>query len=236
MPEKPAYEELEKRVLELEAIELEFKKTEVLLKDEIHWRRLLVEESRDGIVVLDQNAKVYDANSRFADMLGYAKDEVYQLHAWDWDAVHDKEQILGMAKSVDAAGHHFETQHRRKDGRIIDVELSNNGVVYRGQKLIFCICRDISGRKQAEKEREELIRKLQESLSEIKSLRGILPLCCFCKKVRDDKGYWEQVDVYIRKHSGADISHSICPECLKKHYPEEYQKICSDNSGEGEAA
>ncbi|HPB68473.1 MAG TPA: PAS domain S-box protein [Candidatus Omnitrophota bacterium] len=225
MPEKPTYEELEKRVLELEAVELEFKKTEILLKDEINWRRLLVEESRDGIVILDQNAKVYDANSRFADMLGYSREDVYHLHAWDWDAVHNKEHILEMAQRVDATGVHFETRHRRKDGRIIDEELSNNGAVYRGQKLIFCICRDISGKKQAAKEREELIKKLQESLAEIKNLRGILPLCCFCKKVRDDKGYWEQVDVYIRKHSDVDISHSICPDCFKKYYPEEYKRI-----------
>jgi PAS domain S-box-containing protein len=225
MSVKPTYDELAKRVLELQEIELELKRTEKLLRDEINWRRLLVEESRDAIVVLDQNVKVYDANSRFADMLGYSREEVFQLHAWDWDAVYSKEQILELAKSVDAVGHQFETKHRRKDGRIIDVELSNNGAVYRGEKLIFCICRDISGRKQAEKEREKLIRKLQKSLAEIKTLRGILPICCHCKKVRDDKGYWEQVDVYINKHSEADISHGICPECLKKHYPDAYKKI-----------
>jgi PAS domain S-box-containing protein len=228
MSEKPTYEELEKRVLELEEIELELKKTEMLLKDEVNWRRLLIEESRDPIVILDQNAKVYDANNRFADMLGYSREEVYQLHAWDWDAYLNKEQILELAKSVDAVGHHFETQHRRKDGRLIDVELSNNGAVYRGQKLIFCICRDISDRKKAEKEWEEHIKRLQESLAEIKTLRGILPLCSFCKKVRDDKGYWEQVDIYIKEHSEADISHGICPECFKKYYPDEYKKIYSE--------
>jgi len=56
-------------------------------------------------------------------------------------------------------------------------------------------------------------------------LRGIIPLCSFCKKIRDDKGYWEQVDIYLQKHSEADISHSLCPECVKKHYPEEYMTI-----------
>jgi PAS domain S-box-containing protein len=225
MSEKPTYEELEKRVLELEDYELELQKTEMLLKDEINWRRLLIEESRDAIVVLDQNAKVYEANNRFADMLGYSRAEVYQLHAWDWDAHLKKEQILELAKTVNDVGHHFEAQHRRKDGRLIDVELSNNGAVYRGKKLIFCICRDISNRKKAEKEREELIKRLRDSLAEIKTLRGILPFCSFCKKIRDDKGYWEQVDIYINKHFEADISHSICPECFKKHYPNEYKEI-----------
>jgi PAS domain S-box-containing protein len=172
-------------------------------------------------VILDQDAGVYDANHRFADMLGYSREEIRHLHAWDWDARLNQAQIQELARTVDAAGHHFETQHRRKDGRLIDVELSNNGAVYQGQKLIFCICRDISERKQAEKEREDLIRQLRESLAEIKTLRGILPLCSFCKKIRDDKGYWEQVDIYITKHSEADISHSICPECYNKHYPED---------------
>ncbi len=63
--------------------------------------------------------------------------------------------------------------------------------------------------------------------TEVKALRGILPLCSFCKKIRDEDGYWEQVDVYIHKYSEADISHSICPECMKKHYPESYAAISS---------
>jgi steroid delta-isomerase-like uncharacterized protein len=65
-------------------------------------------------------------------------------------------------------------------------------------------------------------------LAEIKTLRGILPLCSFCKKIRDDKGYWEQVDVYLHKYSEADISHSVCPECMKINYPEVYASIKSD--------
>lgn len=72
----------------------------------------------------------------------------------------------------------------------------------------------------AEVKRDKTILNLQRALDEVKTLRGILPICSFCKKVRDDKGYWEQVDVYIHKYSQADISHGICPDCAKKHYPE----------------
>lgn len=68
-------------------------------------------------------------------------------------------------------------------------------------------------------------KELQNAINEIKQLKGILPLCSFCKKIRDDSGYWEQVDVYIQKHSEANISHSLCPECMKKHYPEEYKEM-----------
>jgi PAS domain S-box-containing protein len=220
MAEKPTYEELQKRVLELEKAELELKKTQALLKDEIAWRRLLVNESIDGIVVLDQNCKVYEAIKRYADMLGYSMEELRQLYAWDWDTQFTKEQILEMAEKVDDVGQHFETRHRRKDGTLIHVELSNNGAEYRGQKLIFCVCRDITERKRAIKEREKLIKELQSALAEVTALRGILPICTFCKKIRDDKGYWEKVDIYIHKHSQADFSHSICPECVRKHYPD----------------
>ncbi len=85
-------------------------------------------------------------------------------------------------------------------------------------------------RKKLEEEKEKLIKELNNAISEIKTLRGILPICSFCKKIRDDKGYWEQVDVYIQKYSEADISHSICPDCMKKHYPEEYERIYSGKS------
>lgn len=58
----------------------------------------------------------------------------------------------------------------------------------------------------------------KQLISEVKTLREIIPLCSFCKKIRNDKGFWEQVDVYIHKYSQADISHGVCPECLKKYY------------------
>ena len=85
---------------------------------------------------------------------------------------------------------------------------------------IVGVVRDISKQQQMKAEREKLIQQLQEAIKEIKALRGILPVCSFCKRVRDDQGFWEQVDVYLQRHSRADISHSICPECAKERYPD----------------
>jgi hypothetical protein len=73
--------------------------------------------------------------------------------------------------------------------------------------------------------------ELQKALSEIKTLRGIIPICSYCKKVRDDSGYWDRVDIYVRNHSEADFSHSICPECVRTHFPgikikEDYRAAC----------
>ena len=79
---------------------------------------------------------------------------------------------------------------------------------------------DITERKQAEEEREKLLRDLQKAMTEVKRLKGILPICASCKKIRDDQGYWNEVEVYIRDHSEAEFSHGICPECRQKLYPE----------------
>ncbi len=71
----------------------------------------------------------------------------------------------------------------------------------------------------------DTVTKLEKALDEVKTLRGILPICSFCKKIRDDKGYWNQVEDYIKERLDADFSHSICPDCIKAHYPEEYDVI-----------
>ena len=229
MSGKPSYEELEKQVEALEDAERNLREMEGLLRDEIERWRLLFEQSRDGIVILDQNGKVFAANKRYADILGYTVEEMHRLHVWDWDTVYSREQLIQMIQEVDASGAHFETQQRRKDGTIIDIELSNNGAVYRGQKLAFCICRDITERKRAENERAELITDLQKALAEIDTLRGILPICSYCKKIRNDKGYWEQIEVYLKEHSRAEFSHGLCPECAKKFYPDFFGEEESDD-------
>lgn len=80
---------------------------------------------------------------------------------------------------------------------------------------------DISERKNQEAEKEKLIGELQQALEQIKTLSGIVPICMHCKGIRDDKGYWKQLEKYISDHSDVQFSHSICDKCLKKHYPEE---------------
>ena len=71
-----------------------------------------------------------------------------------------------------------------------------------------------------EKEQKDLINELKNALGEIKTLRGIVPICSHCKKIRDDKGYWNQIEEYISRHSEAVFSHGICQECAEKYYPE----------------
>ncbi len=76
-----------------------------------------------------------------------------------------------------------------------------------------------------ERTQRELVGELQNALSRIKTLSGMLPICSSCKKIRDDQGYWNQIEAYVSDHSEAEFSHSICPECVKKLYPQFYDKI-----------
>jgi len=79
---------------------------------------------------------------------------------------------------------------------------------------------DIARRRVAEKERDKVIAELESALAEVKTLRGLLPICAHCKKIRDDEGIWNQVEAYVSKHAEVDFSHSICPDCMDRHFPE----------------
>jgi DNA-binding response OmpR family regulator len=81
---------------------------------------------------------------------------------------------------------------------------------------------------QKEKEQEKLIEKLREALAEVKTLKGLIPICAWCKNIRDDKGYWERLEAYISKHTDAVFTHSICPSCLEKHQEEIKQMQIED--------
>ncbi|NCC51845.1 MAG: response regulator [Spartobacteria bacterium] len=73
--------------------------------------------------------------------------------------------------------------------------------------------------------------ELEAALAEIKQLRGLLPICAYCKRVRDDKGYWEQIEAYVQKNSDASFSHGICPDCMRKHYPEIAKDMYGEKNG-----
>jgi PAS domain S-box-containing protein len=88
------------------------------------------------------------------------------------------------------------------------------------ENIAYALVRDVTDQKRVEKEKANLIKELQDALGQVKTLKGLLPICSACKKIRDDQGYWSQIEAYISSHSDAEFSHSICPECLKKLYPD----------------
>lgn len=85
---------------------------------------------------------------------------------------------------------------------------------------VMGVARDISNQKWLEEDKQKLLNRLQEALAQVKTLSGLLPICSVCKRIRDDDGYWQQVEGYIQKHTDATFTHGVCPECFLKLYPD----------------
>ncbi|MFD2113029.1 PAS domain S-box protein [Thiorhodococcus fuscus] len=139
------------------------------LSEETARRQALIESSRDGILVLDQAYRIIEANGRFAEMLGYASQEVIGLGIWDIDTRFSEREI--RERFVDLSSPHvqFESRHRRKDGSEYDVEVSTSSVVWGGDNLVLCICRDITDRRRA----EQLLRDTNQLLAEMSAIAHI---------------------------------------------------------------
>jgi diguanylate cyclase (GGDEF)-like protein/PAS domain S-box-containing protein len=231
----------------------ERKQAEELLKDEVAWRRLLVEQSKDGIVVLDQSGKVYEANQQFARMLGYTMEEIYQLHVWDFDGLWDKASLLQQIAAVDDHGEHFETSHRRKDGALLQVEISSNGAYHSGEKLVFCVCRDVTEKKAMQEQIRQLA--IRDPLTEVYNRRYVFNRLAeiaaeytrgeanFCvsildldhfKAVNDTHGH-QVGDVALRGFAFM-VGSMIRPYDLLGRYGGEEFIIVSRNAGEAEVA
>ena len=116
---------------------------------------------------------------------------------------------------------HFLFKHKWSTGEVRDVEVFSSPVTINNNIILYSIINDITEKLKLAKEKEEIIIKLQKANEEIKTLRGIIPICSYCKKIRDDKGAWDVMEAYICKHSDAQISHGVCPDCYKKAIEEE---------------
>jgi PAS domain S-box-containing protein len=185
-------------------------------------RDMLIETMNDGVLVLDIENRVVDINPTAQRLIGspasIGQNVETLLSAWpefltccrDEEKMHQEIMREGtIPQYFDVRTMHLNDRQGEKRGRLI-------------------ILRDITAQKQLEAEREDLIDTLQSALSRVKTLTGLLPICASCKKIRDDQGYWHQVETYISKHTEADFSHGICPSCAQKLYPEVFDKIKSD--------
>jgi len=169
MNQKPTYEELEQRVRELERAGLERQREEKALLEQLVHYKVLIEESLDGIAIIDQKHRVVEANKRFAEMLGYTLEEVLNLHTWDWETMMTEADIRSNFADLAKTKTTFETRHRRKDGTIYDAEVTACGAKVGDESMILTITRDISDRKEAQlalKESESRYRSLFENMSD----------------------------------------------------------------------
>ncbi len=135
--------------------------TRQALASEVARRHLLTSQSRDGIVIMDTQGAVIEANEAFAKMLGYSVQQVANFHLWDWDAQMERNELERRIANPAQGGEIFETRHRRADGAVIEVEISASSAVIEGRQLVLAICRDITERKRQRAELAERERRFR---------------------------------------------------------------------------
>jgi len=179
----------------------------IALKDSEEKFRSLSEAAFEGIAIIDQKT-IIDANKTIAKMFGYKLSKIIGMKVIDFVSPEERGRVENKILSNDEQP--YESIGLKNDGSIFPMEVHARVFSYKGQKVRVSAVRDLTDQKKAEEE--------------IKTLRGILPICASCKNIRDDKGYWNQIEAYIRDHSEAEFSHSICPDCAKKLYPDLFDK------------
>jgi PAS domain S-box-containing protein len=184
----------------------------------------IVESSDDAIIGMALDGTVLSWNSGAERIYGYSAEEALghritlvapPVSAGEIPQIFDK---IKRGERMDG----YETIRVKKDGTPIDVSLTISPIKNSAGKItgISAIERDITEQKRVESERKRLIEELSQALTKVKTLSGLLPICASCKKIRDDKGYWQQVETFIKARSDADFSHGICPDCMERLYPE----------------
>lgn len=184
----------------------------------------IVESSEDAIIGKSLEGTILTWNAAAQDMYGYKVEEVKGRSSAVLVPANQSEELPQMYEKIKRGERiaRFETVRVRKDGRLVNVSLSISPIRDSSGKVIgvSSIERDVSARKREEEVRLKLIEELTDALSSIKTLKGLLPICASCKKIRDDHGYWQKVELYISEHTGAEFTHGICPECMHRLYPE----------------
>lgn len=182
----------------------------------------LVTAAEDIVVGATFDGIIRSWNAAAERNLGYPAVEAIGRHATLFlppELRHQVGDLCGLVKAGERISQ-FETVAVRRDGSRFDVSASLAPIMDEaGRRIAVGVtARDISTKKRTREEQARLIRELQESLGTIRTLRGLLPICAACKKIRNEEGGWEQVEIYVRSRSDAEFSHGICPECAERLY------------------
>jgi len=182
----------------------------------------IISTMSDFLVLLNGRGDIVAVNRATLNSLGYKEHDLL-----------NQPYTLLLQSPIQSPGALLEhpLQSRRtlfvtRTGQVIPVLMSTSLLWEENGAIagVVCAAKDITRIRQAEVERERLIDELQQALKRVNTLQGLIPICASCKKIRDDQGYWHQLEIYLRDHSDAEFSHGICDECARKLYPEEYAR------------
>jgi PAS domain S-box-containing protein len=154
-------------------------------------------------------------NPAWEKTLGFTREELQARPMFEFVHPDDRERTLDQNRRVRTGGQAlaFENRYLCKDGSY--KWLLWNATADVEQQTIYSVAHDITERRQAQHEREQLLRDLQAALAEVKELKKVLPICMYCKNIRDDEDLWQTVETYISHHTNTRFSHGICPACYK---------------------
>ena len=184
----------------------------------------IVESSDDAVISKTLGGIVMTWNKAAERIYGYSSEEIVG-HPISRLIPPSRLNEFNAALEQIRQGQHvtrFETMRIHKDGGLVEVSITMSPILGPTGEVIGAssIARDITDRRREEAERLKLIEDLTDALAQAKTLRSLLPICASCKKIRDDQGYWQKLEVYFQAHEHIDFSHGLCPECTTRLYPE----------------
>ena len=182
--------------------------------------------SIDMLCVLGFNGYFRRLNGAWERTLGFTLAELKSRPFIEFVHPDDRARTLNQNGAVRGGGQalEFENRYVCKDGSFR--WLRWNATPDPAEQLIYSVARDVTAAKHAESERERLLGELQSALAEIKMLQGILPICSYCRKVRDDEDYWLTVESYVARYTR--FSHSVCPDCMRTHVEPDLARMDGD--------
>ncbi len=204
----------------------EIKKAEHAVLEVIKYRENILNNLHIPAVIMDSNMRIISANNHFYRHFKTTPEKttgriLYNLDKdlWDLYSIHNMlEHTLEEKNCVE----NFELIYNSSNKEKRTLLLNARKIFKENDKhtVILMSVEDITDEKEIRKEEGNFVMELQSSLDCINSMKGLLPLCASCKNIRDDNGYWYRIEAYIESHSQAEFTHSICPECLQKDFPE----------------
>jgi len=175
----------------------------------------------DLLCFLDFNGHFKRLNPAWERTLGFTRQELMSRPFIEFVHPDDRERTLAQNRAVRGGGKAlgFENRYLCKDGSYR--WLLWNAAPDSDEHVIYSVARDITAHKEAEVERDRLVAELQAALAEVRELQEFLPICSYCRKIRDDENFWHSVESYITAHTKSHFSHGICPDCYTKEFEEE---------------
>ena len=164
-------------------------------------------------------------NPAWERTLGFTAAELMSRPFIEFVHPDDRARTLEQNRSVRGGGQAlgFENRYLCKDGSYR--WLRWNAAPDHGSQVIYSVARDVTDSRKAEEERERLVAELQAALAEVTTLREILPICSYCRKIRDDEDAWHPLEAYLANHTGAQFSHGICPSCFSSEVQQDLDEL-----------